>query len=73
MTIPGAMSSWISRREFVLMATKSMLDFIMAAAEAEGKAITLKEWTEIRRHGTPEEIAEAVERMEAAGGYENLA
>lgn len=52
---------------------RSMLDFITAAAEAERKGgITLEEWTHIRRHGTPEEIAEAVERMEAAGGYDNL-
>lgn len=53
---------------------RTMLDFIMAAAEAERKGgITLEEWTNIRRNGTPEEIAEAVERMEAAGGYDNLA
>ena len=53
--------------------SRSMLDFITAAAEAERRGgITLEEWTNIRRHGTPEEIAEAVERMEAAGGYENL-
>ncbi|MCR4870369.1 MAG: hypothetical protein K5859_03605 [Atopobiaceae bacterium] len=52
---------------------KTMLDFIMAAAEAERKGgITLEEWTDIRRNGTPEEIAEAVERMAAAGGYDNL-
>lgn len=52
---------------------KTMLDFITAAAEAARKGgITLEEWTDIRRHGTPEEIAEAVERMEAAGGYDNL-
>lgn len=52
---------------------RTMLDFITAAAEAERKGgITLKEWTRIRRHGTEEEIAEAVERMEAAGGYDNL-
>lgn len=52
---------------------RTMLDFITAAAEAERKGgITLEEWTDIRRHGTPEEIAEAVERMEAAGGYDNL-
>ena len=38
---------------------RTMLDFIMAAAEAERKGgITLEEWTNIRRHGTPEEIAE---------------
>ena len=54
-------------------AGRSMLDFIVAAAEAERKGgITLEEWTHIRRNGTPEEIAEAVERMEAAGGYDNL-
>ena len=52
---------------------RSMLDFITAAAEAERNGgITLEEWTRIRRNGTPEEIAEAVERMEAAGGYDNL-
>jgi hypothetical protein len=52
---------------------RTMLDFIMAAAEAERKGgITLEEWTRIRREGTPEEIAEAAERMAAAGGYGNL-
>ena len=52
----------------------TVLDFIMAASEAEKNGrITKEEWTRIRRTGTPEEIAEAVERMEAAGGYENLA
>lgn len=52
---------------------RTMLDFITAAAEAERKGgITLEEWINIRRTGTPEEIAEAVERMEAAGGYDNL-
>ena len=53
--------------------TESVYDFIKAAIEAEqNKSITMKEWCEIRRNGTPEEIAEAVSRMEAAGGYENL-
>ena len=52
---------------------RSILDFINAAAEAERKGgITLEEWIHIRRTGTAEEIAEAVERMEAAGGYANL-
>lgn len=52
----------------------SMLDFIIAANEAERRgSITLEEWTYIRNNGTPEEIAEAVERMNAAGGYECLA
>lgn len=57
------------------MASKpmTMLDFINAIQEAESKGgITLEEWTFIRNNGTPEEIAEAVERMNAAGGYENL-
>ena len=53
--------------------SRSMLDFITAAAEAERKGgITYEEWCDIRRNGTPEEIAEAVERMMAAGGYDNL-
>ena len=52
---------------------RSMLDFVMAAIEAERKGgITLEEFTRIRRTGTEEEIAEAVERMNAAGGYDNL-
>ena len=52
----------------------TVLDFIQMAAQAErdGKKITREEFTYIRNHGTREEIAEAVERMEAAGGYENL-
>lgn len=52
------------------------MDFINATIEIERRkesgVITLEEWTEIRRNGSPEEIAEAVERMEAAGGYDNL-
>lgn len=57
------------------MATMNMLDYINAriAAQANGQTLTYDEWCEIRRNGTPEEIEEAVERMEAAGGYENLA
>lgn len=52
---------------------KSVMDFINATIEAERQSgITYDEWCEIRRNGTPEEIAEAVERMEAAGGYDNL-
>jgi len=53
--------------------SRTMLDFITAAVEAERKGgITLEEFTRIRRTGTADEIAEAVERMEAAGGYDNL-
>lgn len=55
---------------------RTMMDFINATIEIERRkesgVITLEEWTEIRRNGSPEEIAEAVERMEAAGGYDNL-
>lgn len=52
----------------------SMLDLIIAAANAQQKGgLTLEKWTYIRNHGTPDEIAEAVELMEAMGGYENLA
>lgn len=51
---------------------RSMLDFINASIEASKNTITYDEWCDIRRNGTPEEIAEAVERMEAAGGYDAL-
>ena len=53
--------------------SRTVMDFITAAAEAERHGgITYDEWCHIRRHGTPDEIAAAVERMEAAGGYDNL-
>lgn len=52
---------------------RTMLDFIMAAAEADRRGgITKEEFTRIRNHGTEDEIAEAVERMMAMGGYEAL-
>lgn len=53
---------------------KSIFDFIneMAERERTKSSITYDEWCRIRRNGTPEEIAEAAERMAAAGGYENL-
>lgn len=52
---------------------RSMLDFIDAAVEAERRGgITKEEFTRIRRYGTEEELIEAVERMNAAGGYDNL-
>lgn len=47
---------------------KSMLDYINAMQLAEGK-LTLEEWTNIRNAGTPEEIEEAVRKMEEQGGY----
>ena len=49
----------------------SVMDFINASIEAQ-KTITYEEWCDIRRNGTPDEIAEAVDRMNAAGGYDNL-
>lgn len=57
------------------MEAMSMLDYINAkiAAAKEGNKLTYDEWCKIRRTGTPEEIEEAVERMEAAGGYDCLA
>jgi len=52
---------------------KTLLDFIMAAAEADRRGgITKEEFTRIRNSGTEEELIEAVERMNAAGGYDNL-
>lgn len=55
---------------------KMMLDYIdmMIAKEQrrQDNKITYEEWCNIRRNGTPEEIEEAVERMMAMGGYENL-
>ena len=52
---------------------RTILDFITAAAEAERRGgITLEEFIHIRRHGTEEELIDAVERMNAAGGYDNL-
>lgn len=54
------------------MRDKSMLDFINACMSADRHPITREEFAEIRRNGDPDEIAEAVERMEAAGGYDNL-
>lgn len=53
---------------------RTLLDFINATITAENTGgITYEEWCDIRRNGTPDEIAEAVERMESQGGYDNLA
>lgn len=55
------------------MASKSMLDYINARIKIESSdTITREEFTRIRNSGDPDEIAEAVEKMEAAGGYDNL-
>lgn len=51
---------------------KTFLDMINAIIVAEQNPITLAEFTRIRNEGTPEEIEEAVQKMEAMGGYENL-
>lgn len=50
---------------------KSMLDYINAMQSAASK-LTLEEWTNIRNTGTPEEIEEAVRKMEEQGGYDAL-
>lgn len=50
----------------------TVLAWIQQALNASAEGITLEEFTRIRNEGTPEEIQEAVERMEAAGGYDNL-
>ena len=52
---------------------KTMMDFIQEAIEKQKKeTITYDEWCFIRNNGTPEEIEEAVSRMESIGGYANL-
>lgn len=53
----------------------TMMDWITAsikAKQAKDSPISLEEFTRIRNEGTPEEIEAAVERMVAAGGYDNL-
>lgn len=48
----------------------TMLDWIRI--HSNGDVITKTEFTQIRNCGSPEEIADAVSRMEEAGGYDNL-
>lgn len=53
----------------------SVLDYInkmIAIEQKKGTELTLDEWCDIRRNGSPKEIEEAVERMMLQGGYENL-
>ena len=52
----------------------TMLDVINSIIEEEqkGKTITKEEFAEAMRSGDEERKIEAVERMEAAGGYDNL-
>jgi len=55
---------------------KMVLDWInqqIAIESRKKNEITYEEWCNIRRHGTPEEIEEAVERMMQQGGYDCLA
>lgn len=49
----------------------TMLDYIMLQVNQE-QPLTVEEFTRIRNYGTEEELQEALEKMEAAGGYENL-
>jgi len=50
----------------------SMLDFVNEMILSNDKSLTKSEFADIRRHGTVDELEEAVEKMEAAGGYDNL-
>lgn len=55
---------------------KMIMDWIERQIEIEakeGEPLTYEEWCDIRRNGTPDEIAEAAERMAAQGGYDCLA
>lgn len=47
---------------------KSILDWIMASEEV----MTKSRFKDIRNNGTEEELAEAVQQMLEAGGYENM-
>lgn len=52
---------------------KSMMDFINKMIESENSELTKEKFKMIRNSGSEEELIEAVEKMMAAGGYENLA
>ena len=57
------------------MAAMTMMDFINKRMEREakkGETITLEEWTAIRQTNDWDAIADAWQRVEAAGGYDNL-
>lgn len=51
---------------------RSMLEYIQACTELAKRKLTVKEFTRIRNFGTEEELIEAIERMAAQGGYDNL-
>lgn len=48
----------------------SLLDMFLAITDSP--TITREEFTKIRHTNDPDKIKDAVMRMEAAGGYENL-
>lgn len=48
------------------------IDYLVDAEKRRKSELTYEDWCTIRRTGTEEEIAEAVERMMAQGGYANL-
>lgn len=52
----------------------SIYEWIVAndMIERDTSRLTKEEWIEIRNSGDPDAISEAVERMEAQGGYDNL-
>lgn len=50
----------------------SLLDWIELASNPD-RDLDLEKFKYIRNHGTAEELKEAVEKMEAMGGYEALA
>lgn len=50
-----------------------MMDFINKMIESENSELTKEKFKEIRNNGSEEELIEAVEKMMAAGGYDNLA
>lgn len=51
---------------------QSVMDFILASCAAEKDRLTYDEWCAIRHTNDPDKIREAVEKMEAQGGYDNL-
>ena len=50
----------------------SILDYINRTIEFNNNPLTKEEFTRIRNYGSQEELEAAIEKMEAAGGYDNL-
>lgn len=67
MTQAGA-TSWKGKGK----RSMSIMDFINAQITIENSKLTKEEFKRIRNSGTEEELIAAVEKMEAAGGYDNL-